>query len=42
MDFDPDQNSQIEAHYIACKEKIKNFGDKFIIVGDQNMIKSGW
>ena len=35
MDFDSDQNFQIEMHYKACCDGITNkFGDKYIIVGD--------
>ena len=40
FDFDSDQNFQIELHYQECCSGIKLFGDKYIIVGDMNCIKT--
>ena len=43
MDFDSDQNFQIEQHYLECKQGIKKvFGDKHIIIGDQGCVKNGY
>jgi hypothetical protein len=35
VNFDPDQNFQIEMHYRNCCDGVKQFGDKYTIVGDQ-------
>ena len=42
MDFDSDQNFQIEQHWKECCNGIKQFGDKHLIVGDQNRIQNGY
>ena len=42
MDFDSGQNWQIELHYKECCSGIKQFGDKYIIVGDMNCEKNGF
>jgi hypothetical protein len=40
--LDPDQNHQIEGHYQSCKSRIKPYGARFKLIGDFNMVKSGW
>jgi hypothetical protein len=42
MDFDSDQNFQIELHYKECCSGKKQFGDKHVIVGDMNCVKTGY
>ena len=42
MDFDSDQNFQIELHYQECCSRKKQFGDKYVIVGDMNCNKNGF
>ena len=42
IDFDPDQNFQIEGHYQSCKSRVKPYGARFKLIGDFNMVKSGW
>ena len=41
IDFDSDQNFQIELHYQECCSGKKQFGDKHLIVGDMNCVKNG-
>jgi hypothetical protein len=36
MDFDSDQNLQIEQHYNECCSGKKKFGDRYVIDGDMN------
>ena len=42
VDFDPDQNFQIEGHYQSCKSGLKQFGTRFKLIGDHNMVQNGW
>jgi hypothetical protein len=42
IDFDPDQNFQIEGHYQSCKTQIKPYGSRFKLIGDHLMVKNGW
>jgi hypothetical protein len=42
MDYDPDQNFQIETHYQECKKGKSEFGSKHIIVGDMKKVKNGF
>ena len=34
IDFDPDQNYQIEGHYQSCKTHLKAYGTRFKLIGD--------
>lgn len=42
MDFDPDQNWQIEKHYQECCKSLKEFNTKFVVIGDSSGVKNGY
>ena len=42
MNFDADQNWQIEQHYQDCCNNIKPSNSQHTIIGDMAQVKNGW